>query len=201
MLIRETLIYLIIFILLFLAFTFIFEKKLSLIDSYLKSIKSKAYEDDLTKVYNRKYLEETKTNPKTLAIVDLDNFKYINDTFGHKKGDEILKYFTQLLKTYFADDTIIRWGGDEFIILSEKDPKTIKKFTEKINHLIKDYQKTFDKHQKKELSISAGICSNPQLTYEEKFKNADLALYKVKKSKKGSALCFKEIDYIKIEKS
>lgn len=57
----------------------------------------------------------------------MDNFKYINDTFGHERGDEILIKFSKLLKKYFEDDIICRWGGDEFIVLTDKNKENIKK--------------------------------------------------------------------------
>jgi hypothetical protein len=94
-------------------------------------IEKESFYDKLTNLYNRKGLDKFYDQNKTLLILDLDNFKYINDTFGHKKGDEILIKFTKLLKEYFEGDIIGRWGGDEFIILTDKTKEKIKRIIEK----------------------------------------------------------------------
>ena len=194
--------YIYVFIILFIVFYFIFyliyKKELDLIDNYIQSIKNESFKDKLTQVYNRKILKDLNINNfKSLVITDLDNFKYINDMFGHEKGDEILKKFAEMLKNHF--EIVIRWGGDEFVILTNKKTFEIKKIISEINKNIFLIQSSFDKEMKKILSVSAGICNEKNLPYEEKFRNADLALYKVKKSKKGNALEFNEINYIRLE--
>lgn len=186
------------FIIFYYLFYLIYKKEIDLIDNYIKSIKNESFIDKLTQVYNRKIIKELNINKfNNLVIMDLDNFKYINDTFGHEKGDFILKKFAEILKKHF--EITIRWGGDEFIILTNKNLEEIKKIISKINKSIFFLQSAFDKEKREILSVSAGICNNKNLPYEERFKNADLALYKVKKSKKGNALSFREIDYIKLE--
>ena len=88
-------------------------------------LENKAYHDALTGVFNRQYFYEyvlkeeiTKTATVGIIITDIDNFKSINDTFGHNKGDEVLKTFTAtLLASLRPNDTVIRWGGEEFIII------------------------------------------------------------------------------------
>ncbi len=82
--------------------------------------------DSLTKVLNRTsfenevvdFMSDTEKQPTgAMIMLDLDNFKAINDNFGHLKGDEALKQLTQVLKhTFRSQDIIARWGGDEFII-------------------------------------------------------------------------------------
>ena len=95
----------------------------------LEDIKSKSYKDELTGLYNRKllynYIETTwiKKNRRenfsfALIFIDLDNFKPINDKFGHEKGDKVLQKVANILKENFRkSDFVIRFGGDEFIIL------------------------------------------------------------------------------------
>ena len=163
--------------------------------------KQKARFDKLTNLYNREGFETEfkKVKYGTLLILDLDNFKYINDTFGHEKGDEILKEFAWQLNKYFKEDLIGRWGGDEFLIATNKDKKLIKEIAEKINCVLQKMQEKFDKNKSKELSLSVGGANNT-ITFEEKFKRADLALYKVKKLGKKGCLFYDEIDYIKMEK-
>lgn len=84
--------------------------------------------DPLTNLYNRRTIEEkyhelikfsNKENRKlTVLMIDLDDFKEINDTLGHQKGDELLKDVSSLLqKVVGKENIVIRWGGDEFVIL------------------------------------------------------------------------------------
>jgi len=162
-----------------------------------KKIENDIIHDKLTGVLNRKGLEKYFDESKKFLLLDLDNFKYINDTFGHEKGDEILRYFSLLLKEYFPKDIIARWGGDEFIILSNEEREKIRDNIEKINILLEKKQKEFDKDAKIILSLSCG--GSVAKTKEEKFKEADLALYKVKKTTKRGCVFYDELDYIKIE--
>jgi len=155
--------------------------------------------DKATNLLNRKGIDKYFREDKTLLLIDLDNFKYINDTFGHKKGDETLVYVANLLKEYFKGDIIGRWGGDEFIIFTNKSHEKIKRIVNKINKDLQDFQKTFDFKLDKILSISCGG-SSANKKREEKFEEADLTLYKVKKTTKSNCLFFCEIKYIKIEK-
>lgn len=83
----------------------------------------KANYDELTKIFNRRYFNEimkneTKESNKVLVLIDIDNFKTINDIYGHSTGDFILKVFANLIKRYLRDkDLFFRFGGDEFIVL------------------------------------------------------------------------------------
>ena len=198
--------YLIVFFIIILIFYImlfvLFKKKITLVHNIFTEYKEKATVDKLTGVYNRAGFEHKIQDQKCshFIITDLDNFKYINDTFGHDKGDEILKEFAWLLKKYFKNDIIGRWGGDEFLICTDKNKKQISEFIQTINEHLQEAQKQFDKKLTKQVSVSAGCCDNPSLDLQKRFANADLALYKVKKSKKGNVLFYKDIDYIKIEK-
>jgi diguanylate cyclase (GGDEF)-like protein len=180
----------------------IYKKKISLVHEIFTDYQEKATIDKLTDVYNRIGFENKiqNTNCNYLLIVDLDNFKYINDSFGHEIGDIVLKEFAWLLKKYFKNDIIGRWGGDEFLICTNKEKEQIISIIDTINEHLKDVQKQFDKKLIKKLSVSVGSCGNAKLDIQKRFNNADLALYKVKKTKKGNILFYKDIDYIKIEK-
>ena len=194
--------YLLLIVFFYFIFFTVFRKKIIFIEKVINEYNKKALIDKLTGVYNRlgfeNEIEEKECN--YFLILDLDNFKYINDNFGHKKGDEILKEFAWLLKKYFRNDIIGRWGGDEFLICTNKNKDQIQSIIETINEHLKEIQKSFDKTMNKKLSLSAGACSNKNLDIQKRFHNADLALYKVKKSKKGHILFYNEIDYIKIER-
>ncbi len=83
------------------------------------------FHDQLTGLYNRYYLNEeinrldvTRQLPFSIVMADLNGLKLINDTYGHLKGDEVIKKVASILgKTCRAEDVIARWGGDEFVIL------------------------------------------------------------------------------------
>ncbi len=93
-----------------------------------ESYKDKAYHDELTGLYNRLKLDEVLTrkismlrrysNPFSIIFIDIDHFKSINDHFGHTTGDEVLKNFSRILLTMLRrDDLLVRWGGEEFLLL------------------------------------------------------------------------------------
>lgn len=80
--------------------------------------------DNLTQVYSRQVVVEyvnfliSKNVPFSLALIDIDNFKYINDTYGHIAGDKILQVISKRLKEVVGEDgTVARFGGDEFMIV------------------------------------------------------------------------------------
>lgn len=82
------------------------------------------HHDDLTQLYTRNYLEEkfstalSQTESATLAMVDIDNFKHINDTYGHPCGDYVLFTLSTIMKTVCPSGTdISRWGGEEFVLI------------------------------------------------------------------------------------
>lgn len=81
----------------------------------------KLYKDALTGVYNRRYFEEKIKNSRFVAgvaMIDLDDFKIYNDTYGHEAGDIVLDTVVQLIKKDIRkSDTLIRYGGDEFLLL------------------------------------------------------------------------------------
>ncbi len=91
----------------------------------IEQLRSAVYEDTLTKVYNRRWMEENYLNQdKTLfavngllAMIDMNDFKYINDTFGHISGDKVLFYVASQLRR--SGGHVIRFGGDEFFVLFE----------------------------------------------------------------------------------
>ena len=92
---------------------------------YIESIETitrQANTDYLTGLYNRRYYFETLT-PKvtsgvsqTLAMMDIDFFKSVNDTYGHEAGDQVLKSVSELLEQHFGDQLIARLGGEEFSV-------------------------------------------------------------------------------------
>ncbi|MFT7052684.1 MAG: diguanylate cyclase (GGDEF)-like protein/PAS domain S-box-containing protein [Psychromonas sp.] len=100
----------------------------------------KAFHDSLTDLYNRgaiyKWIREhcSKVNAMSCMLIDLDNFKRVNDTYGHSEGDGFLKLFANLFKEEIADHGVIgRWGGEEFIVfIPNQDKNTALALAEKI---------------------------------------------------------------------
>ena len=167
-------------------------------------LKEKVFRDPLTKAYNRHVLDnklpdklnEVKLNGliSCIAIVDIDNFKDINDTFGHKAGDGVLKYLaTRVKKELREDDLLIRTGGDEFLIYlhdirDEKNAlKLIKRIFEKISG---SYRLTDDNNELYKLdvtcSIGASFFPRDGEKVESLMAKADAALYKAKNSGKSN---------------
>lgn len=87
------------------------------------------YMDSVTKVYNRRYYDERLKNLEgwfSFAMIDLDNFKHINDRFGHQAGDAALYRAAQAIKSQIrSDDELVRYGGDEFFLLFRDLPQQI----------------------------------------------------------------------------
>ena len=114
------------------------------------------YYDALTGVKNRyafrKDIKEHLGKRIVLTIMDIDNFKNINDTYGHQKGDKILASFSDILLDMFGKEDTYRYGGDEFLIISEKDPK-------EFEESLKDLKQLLDTNQEFQIRFSAGYVS------------------------------------------
>ncbi len=150
--------------------------------------------DTLTGSYNREFFNEhihkiieshQKQNYKTgIIMLDIDLFKDVNDTYGHDVGDTILKQVSNILKNHIrSTDAIIRWGGDEFIIIAEiMNLEGLQTLAEHLRSQIGQFQ--FDSVDT--LSCSFGITiHNPGVPVKQTLKNADTALYKAKENGKN----------------
>lgn len=159
-----------------------------------KYIEKESFRDTLTKVYNRKKLDSLKSlfndkyiNKEIVAyVVDLDNLKPINDTFGHDVGDNFIIYTAEILKESFDEESFIfRIGGDEFYIVALLDLENIKEEIEslnkKINRLIKIRQNNLDKP----FNISYGYAIKRSYeNIDQTFKRADEKMYLNKQKNK-----------------
>ena len=149
--------------------------------------------DHLTRVYNRRYFFELapkmfKNNrrqgaPVTVAMIDLDHFKKVNDTYGHMAGDAVLKSIASTLKKFFREsDIIARFGGEEFCILAngmdrEASYRIFDKFRKKIEKSqYKVCEGTFS------VTVSIGLCTDELGSLTDMIKAADDNLYVSKKS-------------------
>ena len=157
-------------------------------------IQQKLLTDELTDIYNRTALREefqnmendTIGNTYALVMIDLDNFKMLNDTMGHDKGDQCLREFGRILKNNCADSLPFRFGGDEFCILfKNKTIEQIKDICEKIQN---DLKVSEENKSSILLTASIGIARfTSQLSARQLLCNTDKALYHSKKMK--NAIC------------
>ncbi|BAI80342.1 conserved hypothetical protein [Deferribacter desulfuricans SSM1] len=153
--------------------------------------------DCLTKLYNRGKIEKDLTNEYNKAIryndtfsiilFDIDNFKIINDTYGHQMGDKILIEIANLTKeTIRNTDIAARWGGEEFLILCPKtNINSAFNLAERLRKKIESHDFSIDKR----ITISGGIAEFKKgLTIDEMLKQADDNLYKAKKEGKNRVI-------------
>ena len=133
----------------------------------------------------------------TFFILDIDDFKTINDTYGHATGDIVLKQMTQtILSIIRCEDCFIRWGGEEFVLVLNNITKTnAQKTANSIVDFIADMD--FDANNNKfniTISIGGSMLLKTDKTYEDTLARADQALYHVKRNGKNKALFDLDID-------
>ena len=160
----------------------------------ISTIKRKANIDYLTGLYNRRYLETTtnewlkqaalKNEPIICIAFDIDNFKLLNDMYGHLFGDEVIRKISKTCTEVIKDtDLIGRYGGDEFVIVL-KDI-SVEQGNKKAAQLLKEIQKLIIEKEGKFISptVSIGVATNTEgivMQFNELFHAADMALYKAK---------------------
>jgi len=147
--------------------------------------------DSLTGVYNRKKLEVLKSKllnkEVCLILFDIDNFKQINDTYGHLKGDEVLKILAKNIKNSLRSmDIIIRWGGEEFLVFLDgvKNIDIAKQLAEKLRFVVNDIDIDDIGKFSCSFGVSCGLIQNKE-NIEEILEKADEALYKAKRNGKN----------------
>lgn len=161
-----------------------------------EQLESKADTDLLTGLSNklateRKIKEFIAQNPQSqsmMFILDIDNFKKINDTMGHAFGDEVLRSLGQQIRVIFrASDVVGRAGGDEFIVFLKNvsDVEAIRKEAKKVENFFKDFKA--GEYTKYSATASIGVAIFPKegADFESIYKAADSALYKAKKRGKN----------------
>jgi diguanylate cyclase (GGDEF)-like protein len=162
-----------------------------------RDLYDRAMHDNLTKLPNREMFyefastaqkeAEEKNKIFALLFLDLDNFKEINDQYGHLVGDRLLRALSQRLRnTIRESDIASRFGGDEFVILL-KDIKTVENTKKVTQHIVDSISKPFTINDEKiYISASIGISFySYKATIDRLLKNADEAMYKAKKDGKN----------------
>ena len=165
-----------------------------------KELSKLALTDPLTGLGNRRFLLEAikkhialnhrNQQPLSLCMIDLDDFKKINDDFGHDKGDKVLKEFSDfLVEQCRQSDILARFGGEEFVILMpntnmEKAQTLVRRILDKLNKITISGQK---------LTFSAGVADLKHVSSSQNLIDlADKAMYEVKRNGKNSLICLTE---------
>ena len=168
------------------------------LEEKINELKQENHRDELTEINNRKYLEKILAeiierddiNKDNIAFcfLDVDDFKYINDNYGHLVGDRILTMIANTLKNNLRDaDKAFRWGGDEFalILFDIKNNKYLKNLLERLKLLINE---SFIEHKQEKINITMSfgatkIRKNDSI--KSLTKRADNNMYESKKQGKN----------------
>ena len=166
----------------------------------LERIQTLATRDDLTGLFNRRHMMETLGLQKKfsdgggrifcLAILDIDHFKYVNDTHGHGVGDEVLRSFATTAQSVLRDaDVIARWGGEEFLLmLTDCRLDQAEEGLARLREMVNRAQVS---HTVPELRIafSAGLTEQRyEETLDQTIERADQALYKAKRGGRNQTI-------------
>lgn len=155
--------------------------------------------DYLTGLYNRRYFyeyleERDRAEPLSLVTLDLDDFKDINDQYGHAVGDEALLKVGTLLRQTFPEGLAIRWGGDEFVVavFGERDPRELREQAEGLLAKLCE-RSTVDEHARP-LTGSIGIVTSDDQNFsiDELIRRSDEALYRAKRAGKSQCCVYGE---------
>jgi diguanylate cyclase (GGDEF)-like protein len=160
-------------------------------------VKSMAIRDALTGLYNYGYFKEAlhyeveksrryKT-PLSLLFLDVDDFKRVNDTLGHLKGDKIMRQVAAILKQETRQaDLLCRYGGDEFVmLLSQTPPDQAMVLAERLRHQIVQSSMNRLEHRL-QITASIGVAGlGPGMSSEDLIKEADAAHYRAKQAGKN----------------
>lgn len=181
-----------------------FERKITfeLLEEEKELLLKKAITDPLTKLYNRNYLfsyleemiPKSKEHgfPISLAVIDVDFFKRINDTYGHLIGDCVLKELSSILfHSFRANDCVARYGGEEFVVVMPFSTlhDACKKL-EKVREQIKEHVFCRSENRSLKVTVSVGVTEyRDSMSIEEFIKRADENLYEAKRSGRDRVIC------------
>ena len=176
-------------------------KRLATLKGDLAATRRDAEIDDLTKVYNRAAfsrvfqqvmrLSVASAEPVVLAVIDLDHFKHVNDTWGHPAGDTVLRAVADTIVRTFPrkNDFVARYGGEEFIVLlRDVDGPTARMLCDRLLQRIRELEVLVD-HTTIRVTCSVGFtCALPDDTAKEFLSRADRALYRAKHAGRDQAI-------------
>ena len=173
------------------------ERQVLSLGEKLEAVRSQARQDPLTRALNRHGLEEKlrhelasaarRGGALTLALMDLDNFKHLNDTYGHLAGDAALAHIAEVIRrTIRPTDSVARYGGEEFLVILPdaglpQAALVLKRLQSRLASQVCDYR-----GEALRFTFSAGIAAYvPGDTAEEVLARADKALYRAKQAGKN----------------
>lgn len=161
---------------------------------YEQMIINNANTDFLTGLYNRRYvyqfIEKEMGRALTLYYLDLDNFKKVNDLYGHQEGDRALLVTTEVLKKCMPEAMIARIGGDEFLLVQAGGNSTAEEIEDKRKWLQKQLDETYaaEEHFRNiSASIGTAYSARGQVVMDALIGEADAFMYRIKNEKKGLA--------------
>lgn len=172
-----------------------FNRMVLKIKIFFEELQQLAVRDGLTGLFNHRYFQErlieeirraSRSNLLfSLAMIDVDNFKQVNDTYGHASGDIVLKHVCDTIRDHLRkSDFLARYGGEEFaIILLETNKETAFEVMEKVRMAVEKWTVLLPKENRSiRITISSGISTYPTdgMTKDEIIQKADSALYKSK---------------------
>ena len=172
-----------------------------------KELRLSTFTDYMTKLYNRRYFSEISIHILDLAkrdktnlsviMIDIDYFKKVNDTYGHKFGDTVLINLSNILQNLTRkSDIVCRWGGEEFmIILPKTDEEGTFNIAEKIRLEVENLILKYEDNSDVRFTISIGMSQvdiQNDMDIEASINRADEALYKAKESGRNK-VCIKKI--------
>lgn len=178
------------------------EENIESLKSELEQLRGLVQTDQMTGAFNRRGLEDifkreaarADRNAQSLGvvIVDIDNFKQINDNFGHQYGDAVLINFVAIAKeTLRPTDIVARFGGEEFVILlPDVEMENALTIIQRLqNNLTKNYSTYANEHQAMPVTFSAGVAIRSFGEHQNSVVNrADKALYQAKRTGKNRAI-------------
>lgn len=171
---------------------------LSLNVLFINLQESKIFNDSLTGLNNRRLSDRfigeaikecSEDHPLCIFMMDIDNFKQVNDVYGHLMGDKVLVLSAEALKDAVADflGFLARWGGDEFVVaLSNADSKLIERFKTKLHSELEKMKSENSLPFDIDISVGEVLCTDPNRSLADVTKEADDMLYKVKSAKKAA---------------
>ncbi len=160
-------------------------------------LQNKADTDQLTDLYNKmatermikEYIEgEGKNSTSMLFLIDVDNFKKINDTMGHAFGDKVLSQLGHQIRAWFrVNDIVGRIGGDEFMVFVKdiKNPSVIEKEGARIMQFFEGFSVGEYTKYSPTASVGGAVYPNDASDFESLYKAADIAVYEAKKEGKN----------------
>lgn len=168
-------------------YIFASENELVILKQKNSKLSADAKEDALTTLLNRRgflpmiesLMKDNEHNHFCAAFCDLDNFKKVNDTFGHEAGDEVLKHVTHIIKQEMQGCDICRWGGEEIVILiKDCDLEKAKVKVENLRHFIEEVPTIFF-NKRIPITVTIGLAANDGgfTTPEDVIKLADARMY------------------------